>query len=51
MREMRSHGAKFREIVAHLNGNGIETKRGGKWNPGTVRDILLRNSAPREKAV
>jgi DNA invertase Pin-like site-specific DNA recombinase len=51
MREMRSHGATFRQIVAHLNGNGIETKRGGKWNPGTVRDILLRNSASKEVAV
>jgi site-specific DNA recombinase len=42
MRSLRAKGATFREIVAHLNGNAIETKRGGKWNPGTVRDILMR---------
>lgn len=45
MRSLRAKGATYREIVAHLNTKAIPTKRGGVWDPGTVREILLRGEA------
>jgi DNA invertase Pin-like site-specific DNA recombinase len=42
MRSLRERGYTFREIVVRLNANGVPTKRGGKWEPSTVRSILLR---------
>jgi hypothetical protein len=41
--EAQAAGAKsLREIAAALNGRGIATARGGKWEAQTVRNILRR---------
>ena len=38
-----SPGAKsLREIAAALNGQGVATARGGKWDGTTVRNVLRR---------
>ena len=43
IREAQAAGAKsLREIAAALNGRGIATARGGKWEATTVRNILKR---------
>ena len=43
IREAQAGGAKtLREIAAALNGRGIATARGGKWEATTVRNILRR---------
>jgi hypothetical protein len=43
IREAQSSGAQtLREIAAALNGRGIATARGGKWEATTVRNILRR---------
>ncbi len=43
IREAQGAGAKsLREIAAALNGRGIATARGGKWEATTVRNILKR---------
>jgi DNA invertase Pin-like site-specific DNA recombinase len=42
MLELHQAGASYREIVASLNAEGFQTKRGGQWLPATVRRIVLR---------
>jgi DNA invertase Pin-like site-specific DNA recombinase len=43
IREAQGAGAKsLRQIAATLNGRGIATARGGKWEAATVRNILRR---------
>ena len=43
IREAQASGAKsLRQIAAALNGRGIATARGGKWEAATVRNILRR---------
>lgn len=43
IREAQAGGAKtLRAIAAALNGRGIATARGGKWEATTVRNILHR---------
>lgn len=42
---MRGRGAAFKKIADHLNNEGIEGKRGGKWHASTVRYVLQRQSA------
>lgn len=37
---MRQQGMSYRAIADVLNGEGIPTKRGGRWYAGTVRYIL-----------
>ena len=37
---MRQQGMSYRAIADVLNGDGIPTKRGGRWHGGTVRYIL-----------
>jgi hypothetical protein len=45
IREAQAAGAKsLRQIAAALNGRGIATARGGKWEAATVRNILRRSS-------
>ena len=45
IREAQAAGAKtLRAIAAALNGRGIATARGGKWEAATVRNILRRLS-------
>jgi hypothetical protein len=41
--EAQAAGAKaLRQIAAALNGRGIATARGGRWEAATVRNILRR---------
>ena len=43
IREAQAAGAKsLRQIAAALNGRGVTTARGGKWEAATVRNILKR---------
>jgi DNA invertase Pin-like site-specific DNA recombinase len=43
MREWRTQGKTYRELVELVKGLGIETKEGGiVWQPTTIRRILLR---------
>jgi len=43
IREAQAAGAKsLREIAAALNGRGIATARGRKWEATTVRNVLKR---------
>ncbi len=41
----RSGLTSYREIAGALNARGIETARGGRWHPATVRNVLLRSAA------
>jgi len=44
--EARAAGAKsLRQIAAALNGRGVATARGGKWEAATVANILRRVAA------
>jgi hypothetical protein len=46
IREAQAAGAKsLRQIAAALNGRGIATARGAKWEAVTVRNILKRIAA------
>ena len=48
IREAQAAGAKsLRQIAAALNGRGIATARGGKWEAATVRNILKRSPSGR----
>lgn len=40
--ELRRAGQSFRAITAALEAEGIATKRGGRWHPSTVRQIVTR---------
>jgi len=43
VREAQAAGAKtLRQIAAALNGRGIGTARGGKWEAATVANVLRR---------
>ena len=43
IREAQAAGAKtLRQIAAALNGRGIGTARGGKWEAATVANVLRR---------
>jgi DNA invertase Pin-like site-specific DNA recombinase len=45
IREAQAAGAKsLRQIADALNGRGIATARGGKWEAATVRNILRRSA-------
>ena len=41
-KELRENFLTLREIAAQLEAEGHPTKRGGKWAPSVVRDILTR---------
>ena len=44
--EVRAAGAKsLRQIAAALNGRGIATARGGKWEAAAVANVLKRVAA------
>ena len=45
IREMRANGAALRTIADHLNGEGIPTQRGGKWQASTINQIIKREEA------
>lgn len=44
-RQLRAAGLTLRDIAAHLNRKLVATKRGGVWDPNTVRKILARPNA------
>ncbi len=39
---MRASGAALRAIADRLNGEGIPTQRGGKWQASTINQIIKR---------
>ncbi len=41
----REGGLSYRDIAALLNERGTPTKRGGTWQPTTVRNVLMRAQA------
>jgi hypothetical protein len=42
--KLRSNGLILQAICDHLNNNGIETPRNGKWHCSTIKKILDQNS-------
>jgi site-specific DNA recombinase len=42
LKEWRSQGRTYRELVRLVEGLGIDTKSGGVWRPATIRQMLLR---------
>lgn len=51
MLALRSGGKSYRHIVEVLEGEGISTKDGGRWQPTTVRNIINREQAKRQQEV
>ena len=50
IRSLKRKRLSLRQIVSRLNEQGISTKRGGRWYPGTVR-YILRNARHRKGKV
>jgi len=44
IRRHRRGGKSFNQIATYLNAQGIQTKRGKRWYPQTVKDVLSRLS-------
>jgi len=44
MQALHAEGRSYRDIAAALTAEGRATKRGGRWFPATVRNVLLRAS-------
>ncbi|BAW98036.1 site-specific recombinase for integration and excision (plasmid) [[Synechococcus] sp. NIES-970] len=42
IQKLRNEGKTLQAIADHLNGEGIQTARGGKWYPMTVSNIIKR---------
>jgi DNA invertase Pin-like site-specific DNA recombinase len=42
MRDLRDHGASYRDIATALTAEGYQPKRGRVWYPMTIRQILTR---------
>lgn len=45
IRELRAEGYTYRAIAKGLTSEGFKTKRGGRWNPGTVQRYVKRMEA------
>ena len=45
IQRLRDKGYSLRAIAAYLDEQGIAAKKGGKWNPMTVRNILKRQAS------
>jgi site-specific DNA recombinase len=43
IQQLRREGLSYRAIVKKLNANNIPTKRGGRWQMNTVRQIFMRH--------
>ena len=43
--QQRQSGSTLVEIATHLNANGIQGKKGGKWHASTVRYLINRQAA------
>jgi len=48
IQDLRSTGHTLQAIAAHLNTNGYQTQRGGKWYPTTVANVLQRGVTANE---
>jgi len=48
IQDLRSAGHTLQAIAAHLNTNGYQTQRGGKWYPTTVANVLQRGVTANE---
>ena len=44
MKTYRSQGLTLRAIAEQLNGMGLDTPRGCRWHPETIRQTLTRNT-------
>jgi site-specific DNA recombinase len=44
IQEMREQGAKLQAIADELNAQNITSKRGGKWYPSSVKNVIERAS-------
>jgi site-specific DNA recombinase len=44
IQKLRDKGYSLRAIAAELDAESIPSKKGGKWNPMTIRNILKRNA-------
>ena len=44
IQSLRDKGYSLRAIAAELDAEAIPAKKGGRWNPMTVRNILKRNA-------
>ncbi|MBY0279996.1 recombinase family protein, partial [Candidatus Binatia bacterium] len=42
VRQLRDEGLSLREIADRLTADGRRTKRGGRWYPSTIRNVLGR---------
>ena len=42
IQQLRQENLTLREIAAQMEADGVPTKRGGKWAPSGVRNILAR---------
>ncbi|MFO0214361.1 MAG: recombinase family protein, partial [Pseudanabaena sp.] len=42
IQEMREQGAKLQAIADELNAQNITSKRGGKWYPSSVKNVIER---------
>ncbi len=42
VRRLRGEGMSLREIADRLTADGRRTKRGGRWYPSTIRNVLTR---------
>lgn len=42
VRQLRHEGLSLREIADRLTADGRKTKRGGRWYPSTIRNVLSR---------
>jgi DNA invertase Pin-like site-specific DNA recombinase len=49
IRTLQSEGRSLREIGAALTGEGLQPKRGGTWQPGSLALIVRRLEATRER--
>lgn len=51
MQQWRDEGLSYRDIVTRLNAAGVSTKRGGRWQANTVRQIVSRQQSTSRNAI
>lgn len=40
VKELREQGCTYQELADKLNAEGVPTRRGGKWYPSSIKNIL-----------
>jgi len=50
MLRLREAGQSYGAIATELTDRGVPSKRGGRWNPATVRNIIIRRQQEQEKS-